>query len=232
MNFNVKLPNFEGPLDLLIYLIKKEKINIYDIPISTITDQYIEYINQMENINIDSISEFLIMASTLLEIKSKMLLPKKEELEEDPREDLVERILEYQKLKSFINKFKKNYTYNDIYFRNFTLQLEKNNDIKLDINKLFQVYRNIKRDAIVDSQDNQESLKTIIKKEKRSVSQVIKWIWEKILIKGFMDFKNIIVEFTKEEIVLKFLAILELNRQGKILIRQEKLFDNIKIIKR
>ena len=93
----VKIQVFEGPLDLLLHLIEKNKLNIYDIPIVEITDQYIAYVEAMEEENLDVVSEFLIMAATLIEIKSRMLLPKEEkEEEEDPREELVRRLLEYK----------------------------------------------------------------------------------------------------------------------------------------
>lgn len=99
---DVKLNVFEGPLDLLLHLIEKNKVNIYDIPIVTITEQYLEYVNNMEEEDLDVMSEFLVMAATLIKIKSKMLLPKDEEDpedEEDPREELVRRLLEYKMYK-------------------------------------------------------------------------------------------------------------------------------------
>ena len=103
MGIPVKLEAFEGPLDLLLHLIDKNKINIYDIPIVMITEQYMEYISAMESKDMDIMSEFLVMAATLLNIKSKMLLPKVETLEEeegeDPRKELVERLLEYKMYK-------------------------------------------------------------------------------------------------------------------------------------
>ena len=102
MAIPVKLEAFEGPLDLLLHLIDKNKINIYDIPIALITEQYMEYLSVMEKQDLDNMSEFLVMAATLLKIKSKLLLPKeetKEEIEEDPRQELVERLLEYKMYK-------------------------------------------------------------------------------------------------------------------------------------
>ena len=108
--YAIKIENFEGPLDLLCHLIDKNKMDIYDIKISEITDQYIEYINQMEKLNLDVTSEFLIMATTLLYIKSKNLLPKQEEAEEElSEEQLIERIIEYKKYKEITKKLKENY---------------------------------------------------------------------------------------------------------------------------
>ena len=109
MDMTFKLQVFEGPLDLLLYLIEKNKVNIYDIPIVEITAQYMEYVNQMKKDNLDTLSEFLVMAATLLDIKSKMLLPKKEEEEqeqEDPRAELVHQLLEYKMYKCMANELR------------------------------------------------------------------------------------------------------------------------------
>lgn len=122
MSISIKLEQFEGPLDLLLHLIKKEKIDIYDIPIAEITSQYLEYIENMKKLNIYIASEFLIMAATLIYIKSKMLLPKKiaihEELpademmdEQDPRLPLVQRLLEYQRIKELVELLEKKRNY-------------------------------------------------------------------------------------------------------------------------
>ena len=107
-NMTVKLESFSGPLDLLYHLIEKNEIDIYDIPIAELTDQYIEFINLEENKNMDGMSEFIVMAATLIEIKSRMLLPKPEteEQEEDPREELVQRLIEYKKYKSVVDLLK------------------------------------------------------------------------------------------------------------------------------
>ena len=103
--YSVKLDSFEGPLDLLIHLIKKHEVNIYDIPIALITQQYLEYVEMMKELNLDTVGEFLVMAATLIHIKSKLLLPRPEtaedsEPEEDPRDALVRRLLEHQKFKA------------------------------------------------------------------------------------------------------------------------------------
>ena len=101
MELEFKLEKFEGPLDLLLHLIDKNKVDIYDIPIADITDQYMEYVRQMEEEDMDVMSEFLVMAATLLDIKCRMLLPKEvnEEGEEDPRAELVQKLLEYKMYK-------------------------------------------------------------------------------------------------------------------------------------
>ena len=108
--YAIKIDNFEGPLDLLCHLIDKNKMNIYDINLSEITDQYLEYLNAMEKMNLEIASEFLVMASTLLYLKSKNLLPKQEEEEEEiTEEELIRRIIEYKKFKEISKVFKENY---------------------------------------------------------------------------------------------------------------------------
>ena len=109
MGINVKLQAFEGPLDLLLHLIDKNKVNIYDIPIAMITDQYMEYVSQMKKEDLDVVSEFLVMAATLLDIKSRMLLPKEVDEdgnEEDPRAELVEKLIEYKLFKAMSMQLK------------------------------------------------------------------------------------------------------------------------------
>ena len=108
--YSIKIDNFEGPLDLLCYLIDKNKMNIYDVNLSDITDQYIEYLDAMEEMNLEIASEFLIMASTLLYLKSKKLLPKQDEEEEEiTEEELIRRIIEYKKFKEISKTLKENY---------------------------------------------------------------------------------------------------------------------------
>ena len=109
MELTVKLETFEGPLDLLLHLLEKNKVNIYDIPIVEITSQYMDYIHEMERQDLDIMSEFMVMAATLIDIKAKMLLPKKEtddEEEKDPRAELVQQLLEYKMYKCFSYELK------------------------------------------------------------------------------------------------------------------------------
>ena len=117
--YAIKIDNFEGPLDLLCHLIDKNKMNIYDINLSEITDQYIEYIKEQESLNLEIASEFLVMASTLLFLKSKKLLPKQEEDEEElTEEELIRRIIEYKKFKEISKAFKENYNiYSNRFFK-------------------------------------------------------------------------------------------------------------------
>ena len=134
--YAIKLENFEGPLDLLCHLIDKNKMDIYDIKISEIADQYIEYIHELERMNLEITSEFLIMASTLLYLKSKALLPKQVEPEEElTEEQLIERIIEYKKYKEITNKLKENY----LQFSNRIFRLPE--EIKLPKQTRKRVYK-------------------------------------------------------------------------------------------
>ena len=133
--YSIKIDNFEGPLDLLCYLIDKNKMNIYDVYLTEITNQYIEYLNAMEEMNLEIASEFIVMASTLLYLKSKNLLPKQEEEEEEiTEEELIRRIIEYKKFKEISKVFKENYS---IYANRFYKGQE---EIKLPKQKLEKDY--------------------------------------------------------------------------------------------
>ena len=133
--YSIKIDNFEGPLDLLCYLIDKNKMNIYDVNLSDITDQYIEFLNAMEEMNLEIASEFLVMASTLLYLKSKKLLPKQEDEEEEiTEEELIRRIIEYKKFKEISKVLKENYK---IYSNRFYKGQE---EIKLPKQKLEKDY--------------------------------------------------------------------------------------------
>lgn len=111
MTYKIKLPEFEGPFDLLLFFIERDELDIYDIPISSITNDFLEYLRQMEELNIDTASEFILVASTLMRIKAKMLLPRKELDEEgneiDPRQELVERLLEYRRYKEVLEELRR-----------------------------------------------------------------------------------------------------------------------------
>jgi segregation and condensation protein A len=247
MDINIKLEAFEGPFDLLYHLIEKNQINIYDIPISELTDQYLEYINEINNTNLEITSEFLVMAATLIEIKSKMLLPKvkSEETEEelDPREELMNKLIEYKKFKALAEEF------NDLQSESVKM-LFKEYDASLDIIK------NDKEDVNMDNVLEGISLADILiafeevmkRKEKKvdrvrskfdSIQKDLYTIEDKNdylldLLELFPEikFQDIFRNDTdKIEIVVTFLALLELIKMKKVAIFQEKIFGNITIKK-
>ncbi|ADQ07604.1 chromosome segregation and condensation protein ScpA [Caldicellulosiruptor hydrothermalis 108] len=236
MNFEVKLPNFEGPLDLLLYFIKKEKINIYDIPISEITSQYLAYLNHLDTINVDSVSEFMVMAATLLEIKSRMLLPKAQE-DQDPRQELVERLREYQKYKQVAIYLKENFPYRECYRKTnqgYLLLKENKKELitQLDIRKLCRAYLAAVQKNEDFLKESVQKLQEITRRQPISILKVVKQVFEYIKQKGVLYFSNLIKGISKEEIIYRFLAILELCKLGHIFAHQDKMFDDIKILKR
>lgn len=246
MDINIKLEAFEGPLDLLYHLIEKNQINIYDIPISELTDQYLEYIDGMNGINLELTSEFLVMAATLIEIKSKMLLPKVKvdpDEEIDPREELMNKLIEYKKFKALAQEF------GDLQNESVKI-LFKEYDSNLDIIK--NEKEDINMDNVLDGislADILIAFEEVMKRKEKKVDKVrskfdsiqkdMYTIEEKNdylldLLELFPEikFQDIFRNNTdKIEIVVTFLALLELIKMKKVTIFQEKIFGNI-IIKK
>ena len=240
---DVKLNVFEGPLDLLLHLIEKNKVNIYDIPIVTITEQYLEYVNNMEEEDLDVMSEFLVMAATLIKIKSKMLLPKDEEDpedEEDPREELVRRLLEYKMYKCMANELKDRqldagkvwYKKKDIpdeflaYEEPVNLE-ELVGDIRLsDLNRIFQSIMKRQEEKI----DKVRSKFGKIEKEEVSLEEKMEYLTDYAASHKHFSFRGMLTaSSSKVEVIVTFLAILELMKTGKLTIVQEHIFDDIRI---
>lgn len=245
MGISVKLDVFDGPLDLLLHLIEKNKIDIFDIPIVSITEQYMEIISQMKKRDMDIMSEFLVMAATLLKIKSKMLLPTRENEngeEEDPREELVERLLEYKKYKYAALSLK------DLqidaakhFFREKTLPEEVESykeviDTKkllsdVTLNRLQIIFNSIIKKQI-DKTDPIRSNFGQIKKETVSLEERVHYIEEYAAMHKKFSFKAILgYNTSKTVVIVTFLGILELMKAGKLKIEQENIFDDIWISK-
>jgi len=232
MTYKVKLEVFEGPLDLLLYLIRKNEIDVYDIPIANITEQYLEYIELMRMLDLNVAGEFLVMAATLIHIKSKMLLPPEEkeilpEEEEDPREELVRRLLEYKKFKEAANVLqdlegqRKN-----MFTRNAVFELDSGE--KFFEASLFDLITALTK-ALKDVP--KEVFQEIIKDEftvEQKVHDLLHMLVEKPVIcltELFKKAKN------KLEIITTFLAVLELIRLKEIVVAQKKSFDDIEVIR-
>ena len=243
MDLNVKLQVFEGPLDLLLYLLDKNKVNIYDIPIVEITNQYMEYIAEMKRQDLNVLSEFLVMAATLIDIKSRMLLPVSEEekeAEEDPRNELVQQLLEYKMYKCMAYELKDlQMDASRVMFKTPTIPAEVQAyrepvDVKelvadITLAKLNEIYRNIMKKQ-VDKIDPIRSKYGKIEKEEVSLEEKMLELENYALEHKCFSFRNLLeAQSSKVEIIVTFLAILELMKVGKILIAQEKLFDDIKI---
>jgi len=227
-SYSVKLDIFEGPLDLLLFLIKRDKIDIYDIPIAHITKQYLEYIELMRELNLEVAGEFIVMAATLMRIKVRMLLPKTqdEEEEEDPREELVSALLEYRKFKEAAQILKAKEAEHSRWFprSDFSFVNKLPEDEILVEASLQDLIFAFKR--ILDSQPK-ETYHTI-DYPKVSVEERIEYVLNRLAEKDGVIFTELFSDAPiKLVMVVTFMAILELIRLQKIYIRQTKHFSEI-----
>lgn len=241
MAIPVKLPVFEGPLDLLMHLIEKNKIDIYDIPIVTITDQYLEYIKSMDREDMNVTSEFMVMAATLIDIKCRMLLPKEvneDGEEEDPREELVRQLLEYKKYKYMSVELRSmmNDT-GDVVVRKKMLPDEVKSyappvDLDellgdMDIDKLHKIFQ-----SVLKRQENKidpiRSKFGRIEKEEVSLPDKLTYVERFAIKERHFSFKRLLEgQHGKMHVVVTFLAVLQLIKTGKISISQEEIFGDI-----
>lgn len=243
MDMTIKLQVFEGPLDLLLYLIEKNKVNIYDIPIVEITSQYMEYVAEMKRRDLDVLSEFLVMAATLIDIKSKMLLPrtgKEEEEEEDPRAELVQQLLEYKMYKCMAYELKdRQMDAERIMFKQPTIPKEVlayEEPLDLDelvsdvtLKKLNDIFQNIMKKQ-ADKIDKVRSKFGKIEKEEVSLEDKMDYLTNYATTHKNFSFRNLLESSSgKIEVIVTFLAILELMKMGRINISQEHIFDDILI---
>ena len=243
MELSYKLETFEGPLDLLLHLIEKNKVNIYDIPIATITDQYLEYVRNMEEESLDVVSEFLVMAATLLDIKARMLLPKEvneEGEEEDPRAELVARLLEYKTYKYMSMELKDmELDAEKIFYKDPTVPKEvKEYEQPVDLDKLLdgvtlakleQIFKSVMRRQ-QDKIDPIRSTFSTIKKEPVSLEDKIVSVLDYARRHRKFSFRMMLTrQKDRTEIVVTFLALLELMKVGKIHLTQDNLFDDMLI---
>lgn len=244
MGIPVKLQVFEGPLDLLLHLIDKNKIDIYDIPIVEITEQYMEYIRQMQQEDLNIVSEFMVMAATLLDIKCKMLLPKEineEGEEEDPRDELVQQLLEYKMYKYMSYELRDKMTeasrcvYKPETMPKEVLDYRPPVNIEdllgdLTLAKLQEIYRSILKKQ-ENKRDPIRSKFGKIEKEEVSLEDKTADLRKYAMEHKNFSFKKLLEnQSSKIQIIVTFLSILELMKMGFIQISQEKLFDDIKII--
>ena len=240
MGIPVKLQNFEGPLDLLLHLIDKNKVNIYDIPIAEITDQYMEYPNHMKRHDLNVMSEFLVMAATLLDIKARMLLPQEETEEEteDPRADLVEQLLEYKmyKFMSYELRSRQKEAELSMYKKptipKEVLEYKAPVDTKdllegVTLAKLHQIFQSIIRRQ-ESRMDPIRSHFGKIEKEEISLDERIEDVFIYVCEKKKCSFRGLLQKKRgKMQVIVTFLAILELMKMGKISVTQEKTFEDI-----
>ena len=243
MELTVKLQVFEGPLDLLLYLLEKNKVNIYDIPIVEITEQYMEYIREMKRQDLEVLSEFLVMAATLVDIKSRMLLPPNpdsEEEEEDPRAELVQQLLEYKMYKCMAYELKdRQMDAGRVMYKKPTIPEEvRAYEPPVDIHELISDITLSRLHEIFESimkkqQDKIDPLRSKfgkIEKEEVSLEDKMEDLKKYAAGHRHFSFRGLLTaQSSKVEVIVTFLAILELMKMGTIRISQEHIFDDIQI---
>lgn len=233
MNIEFKIDDFNGPLDLLLHLIKENKMSILDIEIEKITEQYLEYLDKMESMNLEVTSNYLVLASELLFIKSKMLLPvyndnDEEVVDDDPRDELVQRLLEYQAYKNITKVLKDK----EEERKDFYTKLPE--DVSLYVENDITINSDVDLDDLVDAfkkylirQKENKPLKTKITEKEITVSDRKKYISNILKSKGRVNFIELFEDSSKEYVVATFLAILEMAKGRELVIIQEETFGEI-----
>ena len=222
----LKLGEFAGPLDLLLYLIKQEKANIFDIPIARITDEYLRYIKLMQKLDISVAGDFIVMAATLIEIKSKMLLPKEitqeDEDSEDPRQELVDRLLEYETFKSASQMLYERSTVEQAVFRRGQIETDENNlEVNATVFDLLTVFQ-----KIVDR--HKEEIKMEIHREEITLADMLKNLKKQIFENKELSLLKFFEEMhTRRELVTAFVAVLEIVRTESVKLIQNAIFGDI-----
>lgn len=243
MAIPVKLEVFEGPLDLLLHLIEKNKIDIYDIPIVEITEQYLDYIRQMQDKDMNVMSEFLVMAATLIDIKCKMLLPpevNEEGEEEDPRAELVQKLLEYKMYKYMSFELRDRQVdasrnmYREQELPEEVLSYRQPIDYSelvgdMNLNRLHEIFKSIVR----KQEDKIDPIRSRYGKiEKEEIDMDMKTLYVEVYAREHKSFsfrKLLEKQSSRAEVIVTFLIILEMMKTGKITISQEEIFDDIMI---
>ena len=235
--YAIKIENFEGPLDLLCHLIDKNKMDIYDINLSEITDQYIDYLKEQERLNLEIASEFLVMASTLLYLKSKNLLPRQNEDEEElTEEELIRRIIEYKKFKEISKTLKQNYLeFSKRFFKGQEeIELPKQKLEKDYENTLIpDIYKNIVERTSVKLNQNAKNIEKIAITDNYTVASKVKEMFKVLVKQKRFVFNKLfsIKKHNKQEVVTAFSGLLELSRRSKVETIQEEIFGDITVEK-
>ncbi len=246
MELNVTLPIFEGPLDLLLHLLEKNEVDIYDIPIALITEQFLAYLSTIKEVKLEMTSEFVVMAAHLLEIKSRMLLPihqKDEESgdwafsEEDPRFDLVQRLIAYRIFKEAAQTLEhRQATFGGSFFKDtsevnrYTIAVDFTDEkITLDVAALSKALQNV-IDRLPEMDLNRRDYFKKLHRDAHTVSHKMTYLKACFMEKSQWRFSELVTEAqSKLEVVVTFLALLELMKAGEILVKQTQTFDDIEI---
>ena len=239
-----KLEHYDGPLDLLLHLIEKDKVDIFDIPIVDITAQYLQYVDQLQEKDLNIISDFLVMAATLLDIKAQMLLPREKDEETgeeiDPRRELVERLLEYKKYKVLSRRLEEREADGDVHFyREKQLPKEVEGFVPpVDIDELLQgvdleSLRCLFEDVMKRKEETLDPIRSgfgVIHREKISIGDKIRDVLEYIREHHRVSFDHLVKKKkNRTEVVVSFLALLELMKMGRVTLRQEQPFGDMEI---
>lgn len=235
--YSIKLNNFEGPLDLLCHLIDKNKMDIYDINLSEITDQYIEFLNQMEQMNLEVTSEFLVMSSTLLYLKSKHLLPKVDEEEEEiTEEELIRRIIEYKKYKEITKKLKENFLEYSKRFYKGTEEIElpkQKMEDEYNSEIIPDLYKKLLQRNAEKINENAANIEKIAITETYTVGDKVKEMYRALIKYKKFNFNKLfsVKKRNKNEVVTAFSGLLEMSRRNKVITEQEEIFGDIEVEK-
>ena len=236
MDYTIRIDEFEGPLDLLLHLIKKNNLDINEISITLIVDQYLDYIKKQEEININVASSYLVMACELMEIKSSSLLPSKkieteDDYEDDPKQRLIDKLIEYEKYKEVSSVFKElELKRKDIFVKspeNINNYIEEDFTIEKNtesIDLLIEAFRNF-----IDRKELEKPLNTKITNKEYSVKKRKIDIRNKLLINKELNFTSLFEEYNKPYIIVTFLSVLEMSKEEEINIKQDNNFSDIVI---
>lgn len=238
MPVNIKIDNFEGPFDLLLHLLKKSQMDIYNIPIHNITSQYMEYLNKMKKMDLEITSEFIVMAATLMEIKSKQLLPKNnesdtEDEENDPQKELIRKLIEYKKYKKCAEYLSKLEGKQEFLFEKKAEVIETKNENNVDFLKnvtmvqLYNIYSEL-LNKFINKKNRNNVIPKAIHVDKYRIQDKMEELTDLIKVKKNMDFANVIKNcHNKMETIVTFLALLELIKTKTVKVYQIGTFTNI-----
>lgn len=226
--YRIQLPNFEGPFDLLLYFIRRDELDIYDIPIARITEEFLSYVKVMKLLDLELAGEFILMASTLMYVKARLLLPKPKDENgdeiEDPRTELVQKLLEYKQIKEATDEMKVMEEHNHNYHERIYFPNDESSEVVYTNTTMFDLLTAFK--TAVDRLDNAvqehvvELLPISVEEQKVELTRIVN-------VKGRIKFLEFMKDKPKSYIVVTFLALLELIRSNELFITQDDLFEDI-----
>ncbi len=239
---SLKLPLFEGPLDLLLHLVRQNRVEITDIPIALITDQYLQYLRMMEEMNLEIASEFLVMATTLIEIKSRTLLPKPPKLQddeelEDPRAELAARLEEYGRYKAAVETLKAWEQDRLLWFFRNPENAGADYELPLEEGEMTSDWLARALDKLLsDAMEDEAPPTTIVPKKRISLRIRMVEVWRRVSSVGHgkrVRFRELLDEkYNRWDVVITFLSMLELLKQGKLMVEQQETFGEIELMMR